>query len=254
MLSLLLAAAAFAQDAPPEEPTPTTETEAPPAEAPVVAPKKRKFLMEVGFRGRYLTLPDSILDIWYDKHAGEAFERPSVSAYTLGIEYIVKDKQANGIFYVEYLVPMIDAGYWDDLDEPPDETDGSWLEPDKFGLVLIGANYGYELHATNWLSFMFGAGIGVGIKTGQLNEWQPGEPEGTENMNNTDPDCGPTEPAYERATHCADDGTINVPPAIPYLDVNIGPRFNISDRATIRLEGGLHMVLPYGGATVGIVF
>ncbi|MFZ5476350.1 MAG: hypothetical protein ACOZNI_06195 [Myxococcota bacterium] len=238
---------------PPEEPAPPAEPAPPPPPEPVVAPKQRKFLMEVNFRGRYLTLPDSILDIWYEGHEGEAFERPTIAAYTLGIEWVIKDKQANGIFYVEYLVPLMEEGYFDDRDEPPVTTDGSWIKPDKFGLVQIGANYGYELHATNWFSFMFGAGLGIGIRTGQLVEWQPGEPEGTSPRNNTEPDCGAEEAAYERREHCADDGEIEMPPVIPIVDVNIGPRFNISDRASIRLEGGLHN-LPYGGATVGIVF
>lgn len=240
--------------------TPATEASALTGDVPT---RKRKFLMEVGFRGRYMDLPDSLLDLAYFRNAdaGDAIpDRPHVSAYSLGIEFVIKDKQANGIFYVEYLNPMIEPGYWDDKEEPADHLDGSWLEPDKFGLVLIGASYAYELRATNWLSFMFGAGLGGAIKIGELREWQPGEdpadPEG--NNNNVDADCGLAgtdgAPAYARKDNCEADGAIETPPAIPYLDVTIGPRFNIADRASIRLEGGIHAFLPYGGASVGIVF
>ena len=247
---------ASAQDtAPPPDAATATDTAATPA-------KKRKFLMEVGFRGRYMDVPDSILDIWYFNNQDDDAlpDRPHISAYSLGIEFIIKDKQANGIFYVEYLNPLLEAGYWDDKEDPADHLDGSWMEPDKFGLVLIGANYAYEIKATNWLSFMFGAGLGGAIKIGSLNVWDPGEdpanPDG--NNDNVDGSCGidgtDDAPAYIRATKCQSDGAVETPPAIPYVDVNIGPRFNIADRASIRIEGGIHMLLPYGGASVGIVF
>ncbi len=251
LLLALTAGPAHAADTPPADPTLATES------TTEVAPQKtRNYLMEVNFRGRYLFLPDSLLDIWYETHAGEAnLERPHVAAYSLGLEFVVRNKQANGIFYAEYLSSLIKPGYWDDRDNPPDYLDGSYIQPEFFGLVMIGADYAYELHATNWLSFMFGAGIGVAIKTGNLIEWEPGEPEGTPNADNADQSCGPDSPAYERALtlDCANDGPVRVPPVLPVLDVNLGIRFNINDHASIRLDGGLHD-LPYGGAAVGITF
>jgi len=259
---LALAAPSFAQDEPSSDEPPVLDSEAAPAAEPAKETPKRKFLMEVGFRGRYMDLPDSILDLAYFRNDDDATvpDRPHVSAYSLGIEFVIKDEKANGIFYVDYLNPMIEPGYWDDKEEPPDHEDGSWMEPDKLGLVLIGANYAYELKANNWFSFLFGAGIGGAIKIGELREWQPGEdvtdPEGTNN--NTEVECGAAgssnSVAYLRRESCADDGTIETPPVLPYIDINIGPRFNISDRASIRLEGGVHALLPYGGGSVGITF
>jgi hypothetical protein len=219
---------------------------------PAQVMKTRKFLMEVNFRGRYMFLPDSVLDIWYfDKI--DNYDRPSVAAYSLGLEFVIKDKQANGIFYAEYINPLMQAGYWDDREQDETLYDGSWIEPDKFGLVAIGADYGYELKANNWFSFLFGGGLGVGIRTGNLVEWQAGEPEGTEDGDNVDADCGQLEPAFQRKNHCGDDGDIEMPHVIPMVDINIGFRFSFSDKASLRLEGGLHD-LPYGGASVGIVF
>jgi hypothetical protein len=259
---LALAAPAFAQDDPSSDEPPVIDTAATAAAEPAKEPRKRKFLMEVGFRGRYMDLPDSLLDLAYFRNDDDDTipDRPHVSAYSLGIEFVIKDEKANGIFYVEYLNPLIKPGYWDDKEEPADHQDGSWMEPDKLGLVLIGANYAYELKANNWFSFLFGAGIGGAIKIGELREWQPGEdvanPDG--NNNNTEVDCGPAgqmgSAAYERRLECEDDGTIETPPVLPYIDINVGPRFNISDRASIRLEGGIHALLPYGGASVGITF
>lgn len=266
---LALLTPAFAQDDAPTEDSEPTEEPSPDAApttgaAPVAAssepaPKKRKFLMEVGFRGRYMDLPDSIVDLfaYRNDEAGDLIpDRPHISAYSLGIEFVIKDEKANGIFYVEYLNPMIKDGYWDDIEQTPDHLDGSWMELDKLGLVLIGANYAYELKANKWFSFLFGAGIGGAIKIGQMTEWQAGEdPNNPESsQDNTDPSCGINKPAYERKDICPDDGAIEAPPVLPFLDINIGPRFNISDRASIRLEGGIHAFLPYGGASVGITF
>ncbi len=252
MLSLLLAlhtAPALAED-------PPTELLAIEATTEVAPEKKRQFLMEVGFRGRYLFVPDSLLDIWYESHEGQDIERPHVRAYSLGLEFVVRGDEANGIFYVDYLSSLIKPGYWDDRDSPPDYLDGSYIEPEFFGLVMIGANYAYEIHATNWFSVMFGAGIGIAIKTGNLVEWDPGEPAGSSGADNTEQDCGPDSPAYERALElqCANDGPLaGVPPVLPILDVNLGVRFNVNDHASIRVEGGLHDMLYLGGS-LGITF
>ncbi len=211
--------------------------------------------MEVNFRGRYEFLPDSLLNIWYETHAGETIQRPKVNAYSLGLEFDVRNKEANGIFYVDYMSSLIKPGYWDDIDSPPDYLDGEYIQPQNFGVVMIGADYAYELHATNWFSVMFGAGLGVAIKTGDLVKWEPGG-----NVGNTDPNCGATAPAYERALGlsdggdaCANDGVKDIPTVLPVLDINLGVRFNIDDHASVRLEGGLHD-LPYGGGSVGITF
>lgn len=256
---LALSLSAFAQDLPPEPPPVEEEPTMPAApSAAAKVGKSRQYLMEVNARGRYLWLPNSVLDIWYFRHneAGStAPERPNVAAYSMGLEFVIKDKQANGIFYLEYINSLIGEGYWDDVENPADNLDGSYIRPEFFGLVTIGADYGYELHATNWLSFMFGGGLGVAIKTGDLIEWEPGEDPLNGDSDNTDPSCGtaPT-PAYERVDQgCPDDGPLRVPPVLPMIDINIGLRFNFSDRASLRLEGGLHD-LPYAGGAIGITF
>jgi len=269
MLSLLLAPIAFANT--PAEPLPSAVapavrlSDAATDDADAAAPsgKKRDYLMEVGFRGRYLTVPREILNGGVEAHDNDEYpRRPELNAYSLGLEFVVKNKSANGIFYVEYLNSLMEPGYWDDRDRDAGENgDGSWIEPVNFGLVTIGADYAYEIHATNWFSVLFGAGLGAGIVLGDIKERQAGEdpsdPEG--NNNNADPSCGPMPmAAYERHdlgckadSNLVADGT--VPPVVPMVDINIGVRFNISDRASIRLEGGLHDLF-YGGGAVSVVF
>ena len=40
---------------------------------------------------------------------------------------------------------------------------------------------------------------------------------------------------------------------LPVVDINAGVKFNINNRASIRLEGGFHNLL-YGGGAVGVTF
>lgn len=223
--------------------------------------KTRDYLMEVNFRGRYMTIPDSILDIWYFDEVdslGNAHEpRPHIDAWAVGLEYVLRKDPANGIFYVEYAGNLTPAGYWDDVESPPDTTDGEYLVPDRLGLVTVGIDYAYALKASPWLYFMFGAGLGATVITGEFDHW-------THGSNAVgDPDCTQSEtpptdpynaPAYDRYdAGCGSDGPKQIPAVLPMLDINLGMKFNINDRANIRLEGGFHNMM-YGGVATGIVF
>ena len=217
------------------------------------APVDRPFDMEVGIRSRYLAVPNGLIDSWVFSHKDDGYpDRPSIWAVSGGLEFVIRNKNANGIFYTEYIFSGIKEGYWDDVEEPGNFNDGSWLEPERLGMVVLGADGAYEVHANSWFSFLFGGGLGVGILTGQLTEWEPGE-DGSGESDNTDPSCGPTEPAYTRKDHCVDDGALVIPKAIPVVDILLAARFHISDRATIRLEGGFHDFL-YSGMSIGVVF
>lgn len=252
MLALALIANALADDpAPAPTPPPATTTVEPAAPATV---KERKNKMEVGARGKYLFLPAGLLDIVYYPHTDDGIPaRPDVSAYAVGLEYVLDAGSANGVFYVEFIGSLTDAGYWDDKETPEDFTDGSWIQPENIGLVVVGANYMGEFPATDWFSFMVGGGLGVGIATGRIVQWTPNDAI----HEVTDPDCGPGAPAYDRADSdgfgCADDGVVDIPPVLPMVDISIAAKFNINERASIRLEGGLHDLI-YGGAAVGIRF
>ena len=49
------------------------------------------------------------------------------------------------------------------------------------------------------------------------------------------------------------EGDKRIPPVYPMVDINTGLRFNFGDRAVLRIEGGLH-TLVYWGGTLGIMF
>jgi hypothetical protein len=245
---------------PPEAPSPTTDATATGDGLTVLAPKKeRGFDMEVGFRGKYMTLPDAIMNIWFHsaKDEGWAYtsDRPKAHAYSLGLEFIVKSKErpesrggANGIFYVDWVANLTDEGYWDDVEEPPNFLDGDYLVPSKgFGMVIIGADYAYELHMVKTaqtkgkfgLSMLVGFGLGVAVFTGYIDEWSPGE------------DGRTSYEQYEAGD--PPEGKKRIPPVLPVVDINLALRMNFANRFTLRFEGGLHDMIYFGGSA-GVMF
>ncbi len=218
------------------------------APAPVEQRTSMKNYHETGFRYRHLWIPRGIMDTWYfDADAADwpyIEGRPGVVANAYGLEYCYRSRGTNGIFYVEFIDAAVNAGYWDDVEEPPDHLDGDWLVPTAgLGMVAFGADYAYEAHAVRiedtggafgW-SWLFGGGLGLGVRTGAMSTWGPDQTNGN--------------PGYKRY-HDGEpsDGVKKLPGAIPMVDVNVSSRFNFGNRATLRLEGGLHTFVFVGSS------
>lgn len=217
-----------------------------------VARDRRNFGMEFGFRSRMVSIPKSIMDIWYfdieDPNWAYIEGRPSIKGYSLGMEFIVRSENTNGIFYGEFLDSEMSEGYWDDVEEPADHLDGDFVAPSPgFGLVTVGADYAYEAHFVRTrdtqgrfgLSLLVGGGLGIAVMTGKMDRWGP------------DLDGNP---AYKRYLDGVPaDGDKSLPRVYPMVDINTGLRFNIADRLAFRFEGGLHSVMYYG-ASAGVMF
>lgn len=210
----------------------------------------RKTPMELNIRGRWLSVPDSVLDIWYfneEDPGANPLPRPKAHGYAVGLEYVLKPAPTNWIFYVEYAGSLMPDGYWDDIEEPAEHDDGDYIRPDGFGIMVAGANYAHEIEATPWLSFLVGGGLGLAVMTGDLVQWNGGDPD------NTEPDCLPNSPAYERVDVCENDGVKRIPGVLPMVDISGGVRFKLGDQGSFRLEGGIHDMI-YAGAAAGVMF
>lgn len=213
-----------------------------------------------GVRFRHAWMPSSLLDIWYfegDEEGALGFERPRISADVFGLEYGLALDSGGGpsfLFWIERMPFRMGEGYWDDKESPADHADGDWLRPEKgLGLWTVGANYVHELPITSsaapvWVSFHVGGGIGLGFTSGQITQWHPGFHD-----DSADPDCLPDALAVDRYATCGSDGTVRIPGLVPILDLSIGPKVHITERAMVRLDLGLHD-LPYAGIAGGGVF
>lgn len=224
----------------------------------------RDYQMEVSPRFRKMGVPDGIIDNWfadetYDDWADGNNPRPSVTAYDIGFEFVIKqpDGGGNGIFYVDYVVSTMEEGYWDDINEEPRVAiDGDYLRPsDNLGLVAIGADFAQEIMFVRSsqtegkfaMSMLVGGGLGAGILVGKTTcageegficRWGP---EGLV-------------PANQRARSGEpEDEVKEIPGVVPIVDLNLGLRFTFGDRVVLRAEGGLH-TMPYYGGTIGVMF
>lgn len=254
LLTLAVASAAPVFPSVVEEGPHRQAEQADPTPAAPAAAGGRKFKMEIGFRGRMLSVPGGVVDIWYENETApfwalEGERRPRIQGYAGGLEFLVKGDNANSIFYVEYVKSLMQPGYFDDRDGADDPLNGEYLEPtDNLGLVTAGANYAYEAHLVStsrtrgrfgW-SLLVGGGLGVAVRTGKVDHWVQ-----TDGV-----------PAFERYQNgeASDGEKRNAPPAVlPMIDINGGMRFTLGDRLSLRLEGGLHTMVYYG-ASVGLIF
>ncbi len=222
--------------------------------------RTRDFLMEINFRGRYLTLPDGILDIWYydEGDEGVTIDRPKIQAWGVGLEWWARwETGACFTVFFDYLGHMIEPGYWDDVEEPANHHDGEYLVPERLGIIDFGFGPGYEAKITPWMGFMFWGGIGPLFLTGQFDHWVHGS-----NAEN-DPYCEQGDgtlsdpvnaPAYERyAAGCGSDGAKRIPSVLGVVDIAMALRFDFNSRANLRIEGGI-APLPFVGMATGVVF
>ncbi|MBN2799635.1 MAG: hypothetical protein JXX28_10855 [Deltaproteobacteria bacterium] len=226
-------------------------------EAPVTAElastSGRSYAMEMNFRLRKMSVPDTLMDIpfYSSEETALNYERPKIQGYAMGLEFVTKKDSANGIFYFEFADSLMKEGYWDDREGESDANhqDGEWIIPSKnLGLLTFGANYAYEAffvrteqtHGNFGLSFVVGGGLGVGFLVGDVYYIAQGDD---------------FTPAYQRAAQGDEPDGLKpgVIPVVPMVDMNAGLRFNFGDRAVLRLEGGMHTMLYYG-ATMGIMF
>jgi len=210
----------------------------------------RKLTMEVGVRVRSMTIPRSILDTWYrdqdDPEWAYVEGRPKVGGLAMGLEYVLRSNNQNGIFYLEYVDSAMKEGYWDDADDS--YVNGDFLRPSKgLGLIGFGADYAYEGHIVTLddtggrfgMSMLVGGGLGVGVLAGSLDRWV------YDDQGN---------PSYKRYLDGVEpDSTTGIPRVLPLVDVNAGLRFHLGDRAVVRVEGGLHTML-FWGVSAGVAF
>lgn len=212
--------------------------------------------MEVGLRGRYMTMPASILNPWLFPDAGEpGSDRPKTAAWAAGAEFTLANPATQWTFYLERIQFLMGDGFWDDVEDPADHLDGYWIEPTgAFGMIALGANAGKEVRITNedkkvWLGFVVNGGLGLGITTGNLVHWRAGDSLISDPV--ADATCLPDSPAYDRHDDCGDDGNLNLPPVLPLLDLNLGLKLNFAEHGYVRLEGSFHDMFAFGGAAGG---
>jgi hypothetical protein len=220
------------------------------------------FDVEVGLRYRSLSVPNSLMAIWFtdasdDEWVRAGEDRPDISATSIGVEYILKWDMSNTIIYFDYISSRTIGGYWDDRDD--DWDDGSYVLPtDNLALLNLGADYLANIKLIKieqtegkfGLDLMLGGGLGVAFVTGDVRYWEQNEQSQTRSWRKYE--CYLTNPVDGVQTKGACSGVDTtplvqkIPRVLPMIDVIAALRFNIMDKTAIRLEGGLHDLLYLG--------
>lgn len=230
------------------DPAPAIEGEAAPTRV-TRERAERDVEFEIGFRGRRLTVPRGLFDIWYHDEDTPGWplpgqERPFVNGYSYGLEFGFKKRSTNAQVWVDWIDSNMPEGYWDDREETVGGTlDGDYIRPaGNLGIFSFGADVAYEvdmirLDMTNQafgMSMLVGGGLGLGVLIGELEEWSKSDDE------------VPSYVQYENGDPATSEK--KVPRVYPMVDINLALRLNFGNRVVLRLEGGLHTLLYYGAA------
>ena len=264
--SLGLCALAYAQPSPPAPPPdqPATQPSTQPSDAPATQPvvtgttgtgtleesdttgdveaekKKTKSSIGVGARFRMVLAPGFIRGIFFD-------HSPSANVLVLGAELIRRRGNLDIVFGVEYWKLNADDGLiLDKGDDPsmPDEAP-DFVEFNSTGGIGADVQFTWHTEIAPMLDFRYGAGIGVLVPVGGIQQ--------------TDTECPPNTSADDLSdpARCMQlPGTTvdsNIPPILPLPTLVAGLRFSPMEQFSINLELGMHFLF-FGGLTVDYFF
>ena len=206
-------------------------------------------IQDVNLTYRNASLPDGWLDSFFSN--GDEV-RPTISTQSFGLEYARTKEKTTWVLYYEFIQNQTKSGYWDDLEEPLDRSDGVWVQPIDVNMHTLGFQSLFDINIpvskeNLAVDILLGGGLGVGILTGSIERWHNGSTEYAENNNN----CLPFGDALVREALCGDNPDVDGLhiPVLPVLDLSTGVRFRY-DRFTSKIMFGLHN-LPYIGISAG---
>ena len=234
-LGITLSPAAFAEDAS-DGGTPAAPAAAPaPATSPLLAKPTKEKRWGIGFRGRYMTLPIKIQELFMGDVPGRAIQRG------FGIDLIRRSGNLELILSFGRDRLNGKEGYYLELGADP-TTLGKvdYVEFDNFRWWTADFSFIWHTNLSDMLALRYGAGLGVGKFWGAIVQ--------------TDAVC--TGPNIQRECQLEPSAVperADLPPAFPVVNVIMGFQFRPSKHFSINVDAGLHTTL-YAGASTAIYF
>ena len=206
-------------------------------------------IQDINLTYRSASLPDGWLDAYF---SNENEARPILKTQNFGLEYARTKENTTWVLYYEFIQNKTLAGYWDDLEEPLDRSDGVWISPEAVNMHTLGFQsiYNIRIPIPNdafTIDALIGGGLGIGVLTGSIERWHNGTTDyATSNQN-----CDILEDAKVRSKECSNSPDVDgLPiPVLPVLDLSTGVQLRYA-RATTKIMFGFHN-LPYVGVSVG---
>ncbi len=208
----------------------------------------------LGFRVRSVWIPKSVLQLFVTRAAGGAHN------YGYGADLTRRHGSTELQLGFEYEHVNVGQGVWinkgDDVAKG-DEADyvlGPGASGHQLGWFTIEFTFINHAEINKVLSVRYGAGIGLGILTGELDHYNI-VCSSTATNANPEPGCVPPrfngQGMYTEGTETQ--VAYNLPPVFPVVNAILGLQIKPTDKWTINLEGGIR-TLPFVGASSSYFF
>ena len=231
-----------------------SSTEEPPASA---TPDVTEVEYGVGVRLRSVFVPKPILELFVTRAAGGA------QNYGIGLDLSRRRGTTELQLGFEYEHINVGQGVWinsgdnvamgDEADYVlgPDSTSGSGKQ---FGWFTVEFSFLNHAEITPWMSFRYGAGLGLGILIGELDHYNIICAAGA---TNAAPEPGCVAPRFGgTGMYTEGQATLvkyDLPPVFPVVNAIVGLQFKPMDKMTINLEGGIR-TMPFFGVSSSVFF
>jgi hypothetical protein len=246
------------------KPTPPNDTAGSPTAltAPEPAADKESLVeFGVGIRLRSVYVPKFILELFVDRAADGA------QNFGYGVEVVRRRGDVELQLGVEFEHINVGEGVWINKgDTVPTNSVDYILSPDhsgnQFGWFTIDFTFLHHTEINKFMNFRVGAGLGLGIITGELDHYNVVCAAGSTNTN-PEPGCVPPDNAAGGRTGglgTDEDGhgfqqkvKYDMPPVFPVVNAIIGLQFKPVDKMTINVEAGIR-TLPFLGVDAAYFF
>jgi hypothetical protein len=221
------------------------------------APDTTEVEYGVGVRLRSVWVPKAILELFVIRAAGGAHN------YGVGVDLSRRRGNTELQLGFEYEHINVGQGVWinngdnvatgDEADYVlgPDATSGSGHQ---FGWFTLEFSFINHAPITPWLSFRYGAGLGIGVLIGEIDHYNIVCAAGS---TNAAPEPGCIAPRFGgTGTYSEGQATLvkyDLPPVFPVVNAIVGLQFKPTDNMTINLEGGIR-TMPFVGTSASFFF
>lgn len=211
----------------------------------------------VGIRLRAVRLPKPVLELLMDRAPG------GVSSYGVGVELARRrgDLEIQLAAEFEYLQPTEGVYIESNADVATGDEADYILSPEhnrqrKLGWFTIEFSFLNHAEITDYLAIRYGAGLGIGIVTGELGRYDIACNGATNSS--PEPGCVPPDPPFAGSGSYGGSapGTIvkyDLPPVFPVVNAIVGVQIRPFKKMTINVEGGIR-TFPFFGASTSFFF
>lgn len=227
---------------------------------PATTPDVAEVEYGVGVRLRTVFVPKPILELFVTRAAGGA------QNYGIGLDLSRRRGTTELQLGFEYEHINVGQGVWinsgdnvamgDEADYVlgPDSTSGSGKQ---FGWFTVEFSFVNHAEITPWMSFRYGAGLGIGVLLGELDHYNIICAAGATNAA-PEPGCvaprfGGTGMYSEPTPGQPTPVKYDLPPVFPVVNAIIGLQFKPLEKMTINLEGGIR-TMPFVGVSSSVFF